>query len=346
MSEKAKKNIGYTLRAVGFLCAFVLIFNAVFSVMWLSDNIYSRKTFEQFYSLEENTVDAVYIGASTVREYFIAPQAFYEKGIAVFPLAIGNQPFRAAKYLIREVQKTQKPSLYIVDIRNLLLDEDPTSIRRTADSMRFSANRIEMIDYMLDGLPKKYADVDRLDYYFSFTLYHSRWYELNRKDFDDSVGYYRGFSVFHDAYTFKRPDPETLRCESKMKLSAENQQALSDFLNECRTLDAQVLFTITPFVITRSDQARLNTAVEQIRQSGCTVLDFNGLYDEMGIDFNADFRNRNHVNVSGARKFTSYLSAYLCDNCELPRRTNDPKYVGWREDYERLCAECPAYFYM
>ena len=63
---------------------------------------------QSFYKLPKNTVDAVYIGSSGVKEFYIAPEGFADNGIAVYPIAASHQSSAAIPYLIEEVHKTAR----------------------------------------------------------------------------------------------------------------------------------------------------------------------------------------------------------------------------------------------
>ena len=49
----------------------------------------------------------------------------------------------------------------------------------------------------------------------------------------------------------------------------------------------------------------------------------------MGLDFSMDFADHAHLNVSGSKKYTSYLGEWLTKNYEIPDRRGQKGYESW-----------------
>ena len=108
------------LRAVIFAVAVVLVFlylNAVFTIPNSDPN---RRIFNAFYAEKKDTIDAVYLGTSATNRYFIGPLAYEETGLAEFDLAAMGMPLIFMQNLMKEVEKTQDPALYIIELRGVL----------------------------------------------------------------------------------------------------------------------------------------------------------------------------------------------------------------------------------
>ena len=106
--------------------------------------------------------------------YYAAPKIWADYGITTYPLSTNNQRPKAAKYLIQEAEKTQNPSLYIFEMRMYLAsDEDLTQnmafTRGVTDNMKYSWNRIQTINALVDDVSERYT------YYFDIFKYHSNW---------------------------------------------------------------------------------------------------------------------------------------------------------------------------
>lgn len=129
-----------------FLALFAVSALRINTVLNYQDDVHSRAEFSQFYSLPSDILDAVWIGSSSVQEFAIAPVMYKENGIALYPMAFGNLPFNATRFLITEIEKTQDPEVYLVDIRQLAYNciwEE--SIRRVTDNMAWSDNKVKAI---------------------------------------------------------------------------------------------------------------------------------------------------------------------------------------------------------
>ena len=329
------------LKALVFLVLFGLIFNYVFSVLWLR-GLNGSETIQNFYQ-ETASIDVIYIGSSVIYNSFIAPQAFHDHGIAVYPLAAAAMPFRAVKPLISECQKSQSPMLYIIDIRTLPSNYDEVRLREIADSMRFSWNRLHAIQYMLELSPEKQ---DITPFVFSFIKYHSHWTNLTQEDFNNEPQTYRSYAYRDTVESFKKPNYNLTPKTPKKGLADIKLEALNDLLDYLNTLDAEVLFAVIPFhstSMTKGYLYSLEQAITIIRQRGFTLVDFNLDYDAIGINFKTDYADPSHMNYKGAKKYTAYLSRYLKAHYDLPDRRDDPAYSGLEADYQRLCADHPKY---
>lgn len=312
----------------------LVLFCYTFSVLGYQDSDHSNLVFKQFYELPKNTVDAVYIGPSSARWYWNASYAFHKYGITVYPLATGNQPFSAAKYLIKEAEKTQNPSLYIIDIRMLYSDNLPyeSFVRTVTDNMKFSANRFEAINDILKFGLQDNDNYNIFDFYFSFTKYHTRWKELTIDDFVDSSDVTMGYTCLNGVTPLDYPTDEMLNAEA-VPLSEYSSTVLNEFLVFCKDEDVNVIFVNSPHLVEEA-YGKLETAKHIIRNEGFEVLDFNDKWTEIGLDPKFDMREILHVNPYGALKYTDYFSKFLIEKYNLQDHRNDENYEIWEDSYQ------------
>ena len=326
------------IRVFCFCTVLAIVLIDVFQILWLWDDSYAVSSMRGFYKLPKNSLDAVYIGSSGVKEFYIAPEGFVRSGIAVYPIASSMQPSMAIPYLMDEVRKTQDPKLYLIDIRELV-NEGPlwdNSIRMTTDTMKFSMNRIHLIDRLLAIYAEEQPDKEfsKWDYYFSFTTYHSRWEDLREDDFTGGP-VWLGYTIFDNIQDTDKPHwSRTADHFDPAPLDGHREQALNDILNYCKDLDAKVIFTCTPALWTDQELARLATVQSTVIDAGYTVWDLSRpeVTDQMQLDYSIDMNNDNHVNVYGAIKFTEYLSYVLREMHDLPDHRGDPAYKFWEDE--------------
>ena len=106
-------------KIIAFLLVVALLFGGAVQVLRISDDTHSRAEFDTFYRLDKNSLDAVWIGASAVQSSFIPSEACAHNGVQMYGLGTASQPVALTKYLLQEVQKTQDPKVYLIDIRML-----------------------------------------------------------------------------------------------------------------------------------------------------------------------------------------------------------------------------------
>ncbi len=316
-----------------------LLFLYLFRVLGFSDNTHSKAVFQQLYDLPENIVDVAWLGPSSVQEYIIPSQIYEETGITVYPLALGSVPFDSTELLIKEMEKTQDPKVYLIDIRDLAFSSlsDP-SIRRVTDNMAMSENRTAMIDQLTSDW-QEFLPVNKfnkLDYYFSFPKYHARWQELEKADFVDDDEVFLGYWIGKEVRVYDKTEVLSRMDAKEVDLPAENVVFLNRFLDFCDSFDKRVVFTHTPHCLDEEKFGQYNLIMRLIRERGYEVWDMNESVDEIGLDYQTDFQGPLHTNVWGSKKVTSYVSRCLVNYFHLPNHRGDPNYADYEEYVTRF----------
>ena len=344
-SENRKKKT--VIRAAIFVVLAALIFAYLNEVFGLSDSDSNKEIFNAFYAEEENSIDLVYFGTSASNRYFIAPQVYDDTGLASFTLATMGMPLFFVPNLIEEVEKTQDPQMYIIELRWVLKNKDMITdahIRRVTDSMKYSSNRTDAIDKALEfteGAEGELSDIDdsKWDYYVPLIKYYSRLESGNLTMGDvlltNTKNETKGY-VMSPKTRQQVAQSEPVYSDGKADLSPEAEEVLAELLDYCDGLDQEVLFVLSPYSMKEGEAEKFNTAIDMVRSRGYEVLDFNTeeMAKAVGINWKTDFYNSKHVNFLGAEKYTSYLSEYIDENYDLPDRRGDSKYESYEEAYD------------
>lgn len=335
------------VRAAVFIIIAALLFVYLNRVFYIGNSNLGKQIFNEFYNEQENTIDVLYLGTSATNRYFIPPVAYNEEGIASFNLATMGLPMIFVPNLIDEVEKTQSPQLYIIELRNVLSSKELITeghISRVIDSMLESENKNEALDKAIDyteGAVGEFSRTDKssLEDRVPIVKYHVKYSagEIRYKDFlpgqvkNKAKGY-----VLSKSGRLQVPYEPPVYTNKYKALAPEMEDALNAALDRCDTLDAEVLFVFSPYAMRKNDQAKFNTAIKIVEERGYTVLDCNQkeVTDEMAIDWEHDLYDNKHVNFVGAEKYTKYLLSYLMDNYNLPDRRGDTKWDSWAEAYE------------
>lgn len=335
------------VRVVLFVIIAALLLMYLNRVFTIGNSDSNKQIFNGFYAEEEETIDVLYLGTSATNRYFIPPVAYNEEGIAAFNLATMGLPMLFVPDLIDEVEKTQSPQLYIIELRNVLKTKNEITdahIRRVTDSMPASANKYEALDKALkytEGATGELSNIDEspIDYLIPVVKYHSKLAagEITPEDFkpwpvkNTTKGY-----VLSDLTLVQKPYDPPVYNDGNEPLAPEMEKALLATLDRCDELDAEVLFVFSPYAMRKDVQAKFNTAIDMVEARGYTVLDCNQpeVTEEIGIDWQHDLYNSKHVNFVGAEKYTKYLLDYLMANYDLPDRRGDAKWNSWADAYE------------
>ena len=336
------------LKSILFLIIFAIIWNHVFSVLWLTEN-----SAFPFFTEPKDTIDVSYVGSSNAYVHFNTVMAFHEYGFTVGMLSSGNQPVTTIKYLIKESEKRQNPTLYIIDLMKFAFDfsiYNEGDIRNSLDAIPFSKNKLDAIDYTLKYIdvlkndPSSTSGNDKFNYYFSFLKYHNSWKELSQSNYEGDYRLYKSFYLSKGTTKSVKYE-HTSWSEERKDLADGMQEVFEDLISYIQEENLNVLFVIPvqPYIQQEENvPERFNTMVDYVTEKGFKVINFNKV-DDLGIDYSHDFHNQAHLNVYGSTKYTLWLSNYLKDNYELKDHRGDQLYRSWENEYELFCRDFNTY---
>ncbi len=342
-----KMRIKRILSAVCFMLILSFMLHRLTNIFY--PNSVTYQSFETYNDLDKDTVDVIALGTSCTYNAWLVPRIWNETGISMFTLATSAQPFGMTTEIIEDAMRNQCPELVIIDIHGFKRQGYNFSQSRTrpvTDCFGF-INKFRYMDKILDKADAFYDEtgsnrsLDNTDYsyYFPLIKYHSRWKEgLEEMNFTGRVskwmGYYNVIGNRNIAPTEVTSDTcELLQCQE-------------DTLNEIikwgkEHSEVKLLFVNLPSHLSYEEQTDLNTAIKKLKENGYPVINMNTeeMYSELGIDFSKDLRDRNHLNIYGSEKVTSYLINYLKENYDLKDHRGDSKYSRWQSAWKDFSNE-------
>ena len=325
------------LRCIAFLmvaCLMLLVLCDLFEQE--NSNNHDRR-YRLYRNLEENTVDAIYVGTSGVDRYWIAAKAYDTYGMTVYPVSFDACPVWLVPDILEDALRYQDPQLILLDIRPFTQDCSvelmDTRSRRLIDSLDFfspvrfrAAIRTVELIHQLDSTRSRWD----ISYLLPFVLQHSKWEQdyLFQVNMGDREHQYLGFYMndWLTVYTIEQK-PEKYFRDVTTALDPISEQSLYETLEFIRENDLNVLFVDTPKFFKDAEMFRTNAVLNILEEEGFEYLTFyTEEYDgsfTVDLDPLKDFYNENHVNYYGAEKYTDVLAAYLHENYDLPDRRND-----------------------
>lgn len=350
--EKTKRSplIKILCAVIFLILCFVLFIYANFAIGY-NGTTQNVGAYEAFDDLEEDTVDVMFIGSSAVSRYFIPSKAYVEEGISSFVLGAQATPIIFTDNIIDYVEKTQSPKLYVIELRNVLDGYDAVNevdVRKTTDAIDFyKPDRIKMINEAIEVMNKHAEegtfDDNPINYYFPIIKYHSR---LTSSDKDDAIttddllldvpyNKTQGYRCSHNTVTQvpqQVPNYQTKACD----LDSDIEEILSNLLDYCDTVDADILFTFSPYIQDKNTSMKTIAVQNYVENRGYTCLNFCSykMTETLDVDWSTDMYNVNHFNYLGAEKYTSYLEKYLKENYDLKDHRGDESYKAWNKGYE------------
>ncbi len=327
------------IKAFIFILIFFILLYLVIKTLWLEETPISK-----FYDEPENSLDVIYIGSSNVYTHFNSTLAYNLYGYTTGILSNDTQNFLVAKYLIKEAQKYQKPSLYVIDIAKLADNFDDfteADFRKTFDSMKFSKNRIEAINEIL-SYKKDATKRDYINYYFSFFKYHNRMKDFPTSNITGVKNLYKGY-LLENRNIVTTKQKVFYWTDQISNLQEQNKQVLENLIKYIKEENLNVLFVVPKRYFEKDINERLNDAIQIIKENNLKVMNLNNIEDYNVIDYKTDFYNKWHLNVYGSTKNTMLFGKYLKENYNLPNHKGDIAYKSWDEEYERFKEDYKKY---
>lgn len=287
-----------------------------------------------FYKLDEDTVDVLFIGSSHVY-YSVHTCLLYDKyGIASYLLASPGQPVWMSYYFLEEALKTQSPRLVVFDVCTLYqkaadvgASSWPSLISMKPSYTKWKAIRAVNSEGEL---------LDALGAYLSFPYYHTRYKELTRQDYHNTERVrYNGYKP-----NFNNMDKEELEEWMNIDKTGFNkigtitertEMYLRNFIELCQGKNIPLLIVNAPYANhTLEKQQSYNYVSKVVHEYGIPFLDAN--YDSrITVEYEKDLFEPSHLNYTGSVKYTEYLAEALTGYVKLPDRRGDGDYRHWDE---------------
>lgn len=322
--------------AITFLCILLtLITKAGFLVRPLevdADNM------SYLYKEDKNSMNVVCVGSSAMYRFWIPQQAYMEQQFTSSLISTASQNIDTVPYLMEEVEKTQDVDLFVVEIRSIISEEvrinkgtEKTEVLLsrlgyTAMGMKQSLNRIQLIDHLL----KEDEENTKLEWMIPILKYHDNIHKMSADQLTDRLNGIGKDEIYTKLTYMVTPQKKhAFKSNTDVMLSDEAKDSIDNVIEKANELGAHVLLIATPYIPTKTRGALQLQMNDYIRQQGYDYLDMTDKYDEIGLNLKTDFYDKNHMNISGAKKVTRYMAAYISDNYKLSHLLNTEQEQRW-----------------
>lgn len=339
-------------RIIGFfIFIFVLLVSIHFLQTWMIGESGPIQRMNAFYQLPDNQIDVVFMGASHV-DYAIMPYSIWEQsGIPSFNYAQPAQNMWVTWHYLNELLKTQKPKVIFLETRYLYVfnhekkQQDDHSFF-SIDAMKWSETRWKA---SLDAYTRKKLVPYTL---FPISNYHLIWMkyiETSKRILSGnyvqpkkilSPQYTMGYQYRSEVFKYQ-PSVElsysTLSSPhgSIEYISGDNLLYFNLFVEKCKKENIQIVLFKVPYPGAENDLMEVKTeiGIELIaKENNLPYLNMGLKAKELGIDWNTDLFDIDHLNVLGAEKFTKYITEYLLnhhDSLQLIDKRSVAEYANW-----------------
>ena len=320
----------------------IVIFVIVFIVFYYFLTIFKKPINHQLdnisgiYAERKNSLDMVYIGGSAAFVYYSPIDAYKNYGISSYVYAADNMQAELYTTMVKEVLKTQKPKLIVIDARafqyrDTVNKPSEKAYRAYLTYLKPSKDRYDLINKIVP----KYLNQKTDSYHFDLKLYHSSEEKSLIKTtlkvlFDKNKHPNKGFYLLAKTIKLQEQDRTT---DDIKPIGKETEKLLNELLDYLEKRNVKALFVVSPYLQTKTEKMNFNYIEKIIKSRNQDFLDANDYIKEMNLNYAYDFIDIDHVNIYGAEKYTEFFTKYLVNNYKLPDRRGDKLYD---EDFNNL----------
>ena len=299
----------------------ILLVGCIFSLEFflfrkVSDDLTS---YSQFYKENEDCLDVVLIGNSTLREGYVPTTIWKEEGIMSRGLSSSPTHPEVIKVAIKEVINKQHPEVIFIDVNGLTFQKREYS-QRFIEQYYKALPKGEHKDELLKMYPYLVKDEDKFELFPNHNNFRQQqyWESLVYPDQFKTKGYQPNKIT-------KAISPVAIP-SNKLPLNDDGEYYFNELVSECEKYQDKVTFVFgkMPKVndVSGKDafiesEAMFNTIEERLKDTNIKYKNFTRYINDIGLDSNKDFKDEDHLNHLGALKFTRYFAKYLKEELKI-----------------------------
>ncbi len=300
---------------------------------------------EGMYWQPKESIDVVMLGTSHVHCGINTGLLWEKYGIPAYDYSGAEQPLWMTYYYLKELYKYQSPEVIVLDLyapARYKEDYQYNWISENIYGMRFSVNKLEMLFASVE--------INKINQYFpSFFAYHSRYKDLGADDFNSffwdrkEKEAFKGYTPYWNKRAQERPKEEIFTEVQAGELTIKSEEYLRKIIQFTKEKDSELILVVVPYVETEDDRKTYLEIEKIAEEEEITFINYNELYDEIGIDYANDFNDDSHLNYWGSCKFTEYLGDFLITRESVANRKNQEGYESWDKNALLILNESEKY---
>ena len=317
------------IRIVTCIVAIILL-----SIVELSGltNLTERKSsdfkYQPFFE-EKNDFDVLFMGTSHVINAIFPMELWNDYGITSYNFGGHGNELATTYWVLKNALDYTTPKLVVIDCLKLGSEAKVCTNIEYAhysfDAFPLTINKIKAINDLFESGNKQ-------EMLWDFTVYHSRWNELNDNDLNLAYNKEKG-AEYRVAVAI--PEKYDVILESEKTFDhTMGAEYLRKMIEECQERGIEVILTYLPFPADSVHQMDANLAYDIANEYGIDYINFLKIDDIINLDTDC-YDPNSHLNGSGGRKVTEYLGEYINSHCDLPDHRQDEAYSKWNEDYKK-----------
>lgn len=328
------------LKCIAFALIFLVILSGVQNVLRYKGE-YAEDMLDRYNSIREQadagmSTDVLYLGSSPVYAA-VAPMVMWEDyGYTGLNLGTSMQNAMSLYYSLLDILDIAQPKVIVLDMCDLTqarLADDMDyyySYRKAIDTIHSPVIRWQLLRDIV-------KTTGTLEHIFPIVRFHERWSSLEEADLGHREKYYHGCTkgaLMNDAWmplSLEGSYDEMVTPNAYSELSLAYYE---NIISLCAERGIQVIAFTPPTAKIGVFMADYAAVKRYCNEKGIVYLNYNdpAIQAQMGLDWDTDFYDREHLNISGCFKLSKLLASQLDTLCDLPDHRDDPAYASWAED--------------
>ena len=321
----------YLKRGLTLILSLLVLF---FSLVYLSYLLKIKRSdgplsMQSLYAQKKNTCDVLLLGSSHVGMNLDTEELWHSFGIPAYNLWGSIQPFWNSYYTLQEALKAQRPKVVVLDVFSAIMQseyQDPARQETNLVGMHHNMNRIRATK--VSAPPERHMNL-----FLEFPLYHTRIRELTGDDFahfpwTKGLINYKGSFVHYGSSGGTMPITEPTG--QVTPLPAKQEEYLLKIIRLCQEEALPLVLIKTPYNGWNDEQGFYNRVGQIAQEHNIPFIDFNTLWNSLGMNDSDIWVDQLHINTQGGRKLSHWLGSFLFENYGLTDRRDDPDYASWQ----------------
>lgn len=331
-----KKNLKIVIKIIVFILIGLIIFALLSRILcpsWIRDDG-TTIAIKGFYNEPKDTLDAVFVGNSSVYKSVSPMELWKNYGITSYDYSSPEQRIWLSYYLIQECLSYQSPRVIFLSVDEAFTEDDATeqSVRKAFDNMKYNGVKKDAINDKIFNL----SNFDKLSFLIPILRYHSRWDSLNPEDLIlDEDEYY----TIHKGYVISKKQKALVKKEynnPNISIGPKVNNYLEKIIDLCNEKNVELVLMYVPSPMTWSENKH-KSVIDFANTNNIRFIDMNG-NNQLDIDWDKDTEDAGwHLNFYGAKKVSNYLGRILKEDYNLPDHRQEDEFSGWNDaenDYE------------
>ncbi len=319
----------------------VILFGAILFVSLAWTGSFLDKTdvdekYKQFFA-EENNIDVIFMGTSHTYNTIMPQEIWAHHGIPSYNFGQSNCTIPISYYVLRMLDEYTDPTLVVIDLFGVFEYADIGNGKYRTDSrdqqrVQFDAfplsrTKIEAVNDVFDDYG------DRWDFLFKLAIYHNRWSEIGKANFEPRNIPQKGaaFVLGHHEVS----DYYEIIDGTASEIPPIGKDYIERIIGYCSERGIRLLFTYLPYV---ADQAGEDAAVSfenYFAENPRENVEYLNLLDSGIVNYFTDiYTDASHLNYIGAAAVTEWIGGYIAEYYPDTVHVNDPEYASWDDDYD------------